>query len=126
METLQIILKKIDISLLVQKPYLKTNYIGSNFEKDKDSKGQYRNKKLPDPFSIRVACSKNYVDNKFKDPNIIKNTNHVDFNDKNLDTVNFIKLDSIPTLEQYLTPKFHVDRAIPNNVDASSFFRIKF
>ena len=62
---------KIDISLFVQKPYLRTNYIEADIE-DIDLKNQYRIKNLPDPISIREACSKNYVDNLFSDPSIIK------------------------------------------------------
>ena len=49
---------KIDTSLFVQKPYLRTNYIESNIEEDIDMKNQYRIKKLPDPISIREATSK--------------------------------------------------------------------
>ena len=57
---------KIDSSLFVQKPYLRTNYIESNIEEDIDLKNQYRIKNLPDPLSIREAASKNYVDNLFR------------------------------------------------------------
>ena len=67
---------KIDTSLFVQKPYLKTNYIESNVEEDIDLKDQYRKKNLPNPLSIREACSKNYVDNLFNDPSIGKKTLH--------------------------------------------------
>ena len=63
---------KIDTTLFVQKPYLRTNYIESNLEEDIDVKNQYSIKNLPDPISIREAASKNYVDNKFNDPSIIK------------------------------------------------------
>ena len=56
---------KIDTSLFVQKPYLRTNYIESNIEEDIDLKNQYRIKNLPDPISIREPASKNYVDNIF-------------------------------------------------------------
>ena len=79
--------QKIDTSLFVQKPYLRTNYIEANIEEDIDLKNQFRIKNLPDPISTREATSKNYVDNLFNDPSIIKNTAHVDFNDKNLDNV---------------------------------------
>ena len=44
---------RIDASLFVQKPYLRTNYIGSKIEEDIDLKHQYRIKNLPDPISIR-------------------------------------------------------------------------
>ena len=43
---------KIDTSLFVQKPYLRTNYIESNIEKDIDLKNQFRIKNLPDPISV--------------------------------------------------------------------------
>ena len=42
---------KIDTSLFVQKPYLRTNYIESNIEEDIDLKNQFRIKNLPDPIS---------------------------------------------------------------------------
>ena len=43
---------KIDTSLFVQKLYLRTNYIESNFEEDTDMKNQFRIKNLPDSISI--------------------------------------------------------------------------
>ena len=50
---------KIDTSIFVQKPYLRTNYIESNIEEDINLKNHFRIKKLPDPISIREAASKN-------------------------------------------------------------------
>ena len=49
---------KIDTALLVQKPYLRTNYIEANIE-DIDLKNQYRIKNLPDPISITKLVIKN-------------------------------------------------------------------
>ena len=66
--------KKIDTSLFVQKQYLRTNYTKSNLEEDIDLKNQYRIRNIPDPISIREACTKNYVDKLLNDPSIIKNT----------------------------------------------------
>ena len=111
---------KTDTSLSLQKPYLTTNYIEANIEKDIDLKGQYRIKNLPDPITIREAASKNYVDNKFNEPSIIKNTTHIDFNDKNLDNIHSVKVNSFPTLEEQLTPKYYVDNAISDGVDEST------
>ena len=48
--------KKIDTSLFVQKPYLRTYHIESNIEEDIALKNQYRIKNLPDPISIREAA----------------------------------------------------------------------
>ena len=46
---------KIDTSLFVQKPYLRTNYIEANAEEDIDLKNQFRNKNLPNPTEIHDA-----------------------------------------------------------------------
>ena len=115
---------KIDTSLFVQKPYLRSNYIEANIEENIDLKNQYRIKNLPDPLSIREAASKNYVDNLFNDPSIIKNTTHVDFNDKNLDNVRFVKVNSMPAVGEHLTAKYYVDNAISNSIDEVSLLRL--
>ena len=113
----------IDTSLFVQNPYLRSNYIEANIEEDIDLRNQYRIKSLPDHISIREAASKNYVDKNFNDPSIMKNTTHVDFNDKNLDNVRSIKVNSTPTLKEHLTPKYYVDNALFYSVDESSLVR---
>ena len=41
-------------------------------EEDIDLINQYRIKKLPAPIIKREACSKNYVDNLFNDPSMLK------------------------------------------------------
>ena len=115
---------KIDTSLFVQKLYLGAIYIEAKSEEDIDLKIHFRIKKLPDPISIREAASKNYFDNKFNDPSIIENTTHVDFNDKNLNNVQCIKVNSFPTLEEQLTPKYYFAPAISNGVHESSLLRL--
>ena len=65
---------KIDTSLFAHKPYLRTNYTECTIEEDRF----LRIKNLLDPISIREAASKNYVDNLFNDPSILKNTAHID------------------------------------------------
>ena len=102
--------KKIDTSLFVQKPYLGPNYIKSNIGEHIDLENKYRIKNLPDPISIREDCIKHYADDLFNQPSILKDTAHADFNDKNLNIVRFIKVYSIPTLEEYLTPKLYVEQ----------------
>ena len=115
---------KIDTSLFVQKPHLRTNYIEANIEEDIDLKNQFRIKNLPDPISIGEPVSKQYVDNNFNDPSIIKNTAHVDFNDKNLDNVRFVKVNSMPAVGEHLTAKYHVDNAISDRVNEQSLLRL--
>ena len=51
-------IKRIDTSIFVQKPYLRSNYVESNFDENIDSKNQYRIKTLPDPISTRGPTSK--------------------------------------------------------------------
>ena len=103
---------KIDFSLFVQKPYLRTNYIETNIEEDIDLKNQIRIKNLTDPLSIREAASKNYVDNLFNDPSIIKNTTHIDLNVRNFTNARFIQVNQMPQIESHLTAKLYVDKSI--------------
>ena len=95
---------KIDTSLFVQKLYLRSNYIESSIEEDIDLKNQYKSKNLPHPISIRDACSKNYVDNIFR--------NDRDFNDVILENIKFVKVNYQPAVNEHLTPKIYVDNAI--------------
>ena len=104
----------------MQKPYLRTNYIESNIEEDIDLKNQYRNKNLPDLISIREAASKNYVDNLFNDSSIVKNTEHIDLNDRNITNARFIQVNQLPQIDSHLTAKLYVDNAI----DQSSLLRL--
>ena len=103
---------KIDTSLFVQKPYLRTNYIESNIEEDIDLKNQYRIKNLPDPIEIQDACSKKYVEILFNDPSIVKNTEHIDLNDRNITNARFIQVNQMPQIDSHLTAKLYVDSSI--------------
>ena len=111
---------KIDTSLFVQKPYLRTNYIESNIEEDIDLKNQYRIKNLPDPISITDCCSKNYVDTLINDPSILKNNAHIGINDRNITDARFIQDNQLPQIDSHLTAKLYVDNAI----DESSLLRL--
>ena len=73
---------KIDTSLFVQKPSLRTKYMEASIGEDIDLKNQYRIKHLPDPISILEAASKVHVDNLFNDASILKNAEHIDLNDR--------------------------------------------
>ena len=103
---------KVDTSLFVQKPYLRTNYIEANIEEDIDLKNQYRIKNLPDPISIREAASKNYVDNLFNDSSIVKNNAHIDLNDRNITNCRFLSVNQLPQIDSHLTAKLYVDTEI--------------
>ena len=61
---------------------------------------------------------------KFGDPSILKITAHVDFNDKNLDNVRFVKVNSMPANREHLTPKYYVDQAISYHVNEPSLLRL--
>ena len=102
---------KIDTSLFVQKPYLRTNYIESNIEENIDLKSQNRIKNLPDAISVGEAASNNYIDKIFK--------NDINFNDVKLENTKFVKVKYQPAVNEHLTPKIYVDNAI----DEPSLFR---
>ena len=53
-----------------------------------------------------------------------KNTSRVDFNNKLIDNVHSIKINSFPALEEQLTPKSFVDQAISEGLDDSSLLRL--
>ena len=103
---------KIDTSMFVQKPYLRTNYIEKNIEEDIDLKNHFRIKNLPDPTSIREPAPKKYVDNLFNNPSILKNTEHIDLNDRNITNARFIQVNQWPQIDSQLTAKLYVDTEI--------------
>ena len=69
-------LNKINTSLVVQKPYLRTNYIEANIEEDIDLKNQYKIKNLPNPTEIHDCCNKKFFNNLFNDLSKTKKTLH--------------------------------------------------
>ena len=68
------------------------------------------NSSLTLPKTIIKIPSKLYVDNKFNDHSLITNNAHVDFNDKNIDNVRFVKVNGMPAVREHLTPKYYVDQ----------------
>ena len=70
------------------------------------------NSTLTSPKTIVELPTKNFVDNKFNDPSIIKNTDHVDFNNNYLDNVRMVTVTELPHWPNELTPKVYVDRAL--------------
>ena len=93
---------KIDTSLFVKKPYLRTNYIESNIEEDIDLKNQYKIKNLINPINLYDACNKNYVDNIFK--------NDIDFNDNKLTNIDSITLNKQAENDNQVITKAYVDQ----------------
>ena len=70
-----------------------------------DKKNQFRYKNLKGPLSTREAASKNYVDTLFYHPSIRRNSARVDFNDKKLDNVRLVRVNSMPAVGEHLTAK---------------------
>ena len=101
---------KIDTSLFVQKPYLRSNYIEAKIEEDIDLKNQYRIKNCLDPISIHDVCSKNYVDNLFNDSSIVKNNKDNDFGNYNLTNINSITLNKQAENDNEVITKAYVDQ----------------
>ena len=110
---------KTDTSLFVQKPYLRANYIEANIEEDIDMEDQFKNKNMPCPQGNSDAVCKSYVDNLFNDPSILKNTAHIDLNDRNITNARSIQVNQWPQIDSHLTPPLFVENAI----DESSLVR---
>ena len=91
---------------------MRTNYIEANIEEDFDLKNQFRIKNLPDPISTREATSKTSVDIFSNDPSILKNTEHIDLNDRNSTNARFIQVNQLPQIDSPLTAKMYVDKSI--------------
>ena len=101
---------KIDTSLFVQKPYLRTNYIESNIEEDIDLKNQFRNKNLPNPISVGEAASKNYVDNSIHEVSLVRNNKDNDFGNYNLTNIISITLNKQAENDNEVITKTYVDQ----------------
>ena len=94
---------KIDTSLFVQKPYLRTNFIESNMEEDIDlKKNKKRIKNSSDPISVREPASKIHVENLFNDHSIL-NTAHIDLIDRKYTNARFIQVNQLPQIDSQLT-----------------------
>ena len=96
---------------------------------DPDEKLDYGDFIVPNSFltltkTIRTLPTKSYVDGRLNDPSIIRNNTHVYFNEKLLDNVRFVKVNSMPAVREHLTPKYYVDKAISYNVHKSSLIRL--
>ena len=115
---------KIGVSLFVQKPYLRSNYIESDVEEDINLRNLYRIKNLPDPINTQDACNKKYVDNLFNDQSIIQNSEHKNLNDRNITRARFIQVIQLPQIDSHLAAKLYVDNAISDCVDESSLLRL--
>ena len=89
-----------------------------------DLKNPNRIKILPDPISIQEPASKKYVDHLFNDPSIIRNTAHIDLNDRNITNARFIQVYQLPEIDSHLTTKLYVDNAISDAIDESSLLRL--
>ena len=119
--------KKIDTSLFVQKPFMRTNSIESNIEEDYDLKNQYTIKNLPHLLSMRQAASKSYVDNKFNERSIIKRNNShpdIDLNYTIIINVGLIEINRLPEYGGQLKSKCDVDNLVKISVDESTSLRL--
>ena len=79
---------------------------------------------ITSPRTTLETPTKNYVDNNFSDPSLIKNTTHVDFNDEILDNVRFNNVNSFPAIPEHLTAKSYNNQAISYSVDEPSLLRL--
>ena len=95
---------------LICEPHLYN--IDSNIEEDIDLKNQFLFKNLKDSLSKGDACTKNYVDNLFNEPNVIENKAHIGLNDRNITNARYIQVNQLHQIDSSLTAKLCVDNAI--------------
>ena len=76
------------------------------------------------PKMIIEKPNKSFVDKKFNNTSLIKNTAYVDFNDKKLDNVRFVKVYSMPAVGEHFTANSCVDNPTFSNVNESSLLRL--
>ena len=105
---------KIDTSSFVKKTYLRSNYIESTIEEDIDMRHEYKIINIPNPTDINDCCNKKYVDDLINDSSIIKNTSHINLNDRNITNVRFISVNQLPQIDSHLTAKLYVDNLVDN------------
>ena len=101
---------KIDTSLFVQKPYLRTNYIEAKIEEDINLKNEYRIINLPDPTNLQDACNKNYIDNAIDEVSLVRNNKDNDFGNYNLTNINSITLNTQAIDDNQVITKAYVDQ----------------
>ena len=64
-------------------------------------KNQFKIKNLTYPQENSDAVCKSYVDNLFNDPSILKNTEHIDLNDRNITNARFIQVNQLPQIDSH-------------------------
>ena len=102
---------KIDTSLFVQKPYLRSNYIEANIEEDFNLKNQFRIKNLPDPTNLQDAgTKKNYIDNAIDEVSLVRKNKDNDFGNYNLTNINSITLNKQAENDNEVITKAYVDQ----------------
>ena len=67
---------------------------------------------LTSPRTTLEIPAKNYVDNKFNDLSIIKNTELIDLNDRSINNAGFIQVNHLPQIDSHLTAKLYIDTGI--------------
>ena len=95
---------------MVQKSFLRTNYIESNIEENIVKKNQFKIENIPGPIENSDAVCDSYEDVGLNDLSIRGNNAHVAFNDKNLrsvnDNVRFVEVIRLPAVENTLHQNF--------------------
>ena len=73
---------------------------------------------------MQDACNKNYVDNLFNDSSNLKNTTHIDLNDKKITNARFIQVNQLPQIDSHLTAKLYVDNSISDAIAEPFLLRL--
>ena len=100
---------KIDTSLFVKKPCLRTNYIEANIEEDTDLKKQYKIKNLIDPINLHDACNKKYIDNTINESSLLRLDPNEKLDMNNQDSILLNSTKTLPVTILELPTKAYID-----------------
>ena len=117
---------KIDTSLFVKKPYLKTNYIEANIEEDIDLRNQYKIKNLIDPINLHDACNKNYIDNTINESSLLRLDPNEKLDMNNQDSILLNSTRSLPVKIFELPTKAYIDSLHEENARSRRDLGIDF
>ena len=81
-------------------------------------KNQFEIRHLPHPTDSQEAYPKSFVDIRFKGPSILSNSAPVNFIDRSLDKVRFVRVNSLPDVKKQLTAKLYVEHSIDESTIA--------
>ena len=74
--------------------------------------------------TLKRQLQNHVLTKKINNSSVLKNSAHVDFSEKSLDNVRFVKVNSMPAVGDHLTAEYDVDQAVFKSVNETSLLRL--